>query len=138
MIKHRLVTIVCLYSIMCIILLYAIFSLLTTLSVGFELNGIFYPSGSEVSLSSIGEDDNALLCVTDGACCTNPNRAGEFYYPNGDKVRIGGDGDDLYRNRGTGMIRLNRRNGATSPTGTYTCEIPDSNGELQTIFITLN
>ena len=88
-------------------------------------------------MSSIGENGNALLCVTDGACCTNPNRAGEFYYPNGDVVRIDGSGDDLYRNRGTGMIRLNRRNGATSPIGTYTCEIPDSNRELQTIFITL-
>ena len=108
-------------------------------AVGFQLNGQFYPSGSSLFLSSIGEGDSALHCMTDGACCTPPNRAGEFYYPDGDsKVRTEGTGDDFYRNRGEGMIRLNRRNGATSPTGTYKCVIPNSSGDDQELFITLN
>ena len=88
-------------------------------------------------MSSIGEGDAALQCITDGECCTPPNRAGDFLYPDGTKVKIVGSGDNLYRNRGVGMIRLNRRNDASSPNGTYTCQIPDSNKELQTIFITL-
>ena len=79
-----------------------------------------------------------MLCVTDGTCCTPPNRAGEFYYPDGSLVLTEGSGDDLYRNRGAGMIRLNRRNGATSPTGSYKCAIPDSSGDIQEVFITLN
>lgn len=110
----------------------------TCINVGFQLNGQFYASGSSLSLSSIGEGGAALLCVTDGNCCNPPNRAGEFYYPDGSPVRTEGTGDDFYRNRGAGMIRLNRRNDATSPTGTYKCAIPDSSGVTQEIFITLN
>ena len=106
--------------------------------VGFQLNGQFHASGSSLSLSSIGEGEGALLCVTDGTCCTPPNRAGEFYYPDNTPVHTEGSGDDLYRDRGEQMIRLHRRNGATSPTGTYKCEIPDSSGDSQEIFITLN
>ena len=79
-----------------------------------------------------------MLCVTDGDCCNPPNRAGEFYYPDNSLVRTQGTGDNLYRNRGDGMIRLNRRNGATSPTGTYKCAIPDSSGVIQEVFINLN
>ena len=102
------------------------------------MNGQFYASGSSLSLSSIGEGENALLCMTDGNCCTPPNHAGEFYYPDNSLVRIQRSGDDLYRDRGVQMIRLHRRNGATSPTGTYKCEIPDSSGNTQEIFVTLN
>lgn len=108
-----------------------------SIAVGFQLNGQFYASGSTLSLSSIGEGDSALLCTTDAPCCRPPNRAGEFYYPGNSPVRTEGTGDNLYRNRGDGMIRLNRRNGATSPTGTYKCEIPDSSELAQEIFITL-
>ena len=89
-------------------------------------------------MSSIGEGEAALLCITNAACCTLPNRAGEFIYPDGSTVRTERSGDDLYRNRGVGMIRLNRRNGASLPTGVYKCQIPDSSGEIQTISITLN
>ena len=106
--------------------------------VGFQLNGQFYASGSSLSLSSIGEGESALLCMTDGTCCTPPNRAGEFYYPDNTLVRTRGTGDDLYRDRGEQMIRLHRRNSATSPIGTYKCEIPDSSGDTQEIFVTLN
>jgi hypothetical protein len=103
----------------------------------FQLNGEFHANGSSLSLSSIGEGDSALLCVTDGSCCTPPNRFGEFYYPDNTRVNPEGFGDDFYRDRGDQMIRLNRRNGATSPTGTYKCAIPDSSGVTQNFFITL-
>jgi hypothetical protein len=106
--------------------------------VGFQLNGEFHASGSSLSLSSIGEGESALLCVTDGSCCTPPNRSGEFYYPDNTRVGTEGSGDDFYRDRGNQMIRLHRRNDATSPTGMYKCAIPDSSGVTQEIFITLN
>ena len=35
------------------------------------------------------------------------------------------------------MIRLNRRNTATSPTGKYHCAIPAIDGEIQSIYVTL-
>ena len=45
-------------------------------------------------------------------------------------------GQGFYRNRGDQLIRLNRRQGATSPTGRYRCEIPDASGEIQNLYIT--
>ena len=88
-------------------------------------------------MTDIGEgDDDALLCVTDSTiCCGDPYFVGEFYYPSGNVVNVGGSGDSLYSNRGDGFIRLNRRNNALSPLGKYRCSIPDSNGVFQNIFI---
>ena len=106
-------------------------------TVHFELKGQIYLNGSSLPLSLIGEGDDALLCKTDGACCIPPNRAGEFYYPNDSKVMILNSGDNIYRNRGEGMIRLHRRNNATSPTGIYRCEIPNSQEVFENIYITL-
>lgn len=113
-------------------------AIISHLAVGFSLNGQYYPNGSAISLSSIGQDDSALRCLTNGTCCIPPNRAGEFYYPDGSKVNTQATGEDFYRNRGEMMIRLHRRNGAASPTGLYKCVIPDSSGELMTLHITLN
>ena len=93
-------------------------------------------------LRDIGEGDaGALLCTTDRmGCCTGTGRAGEWYYPNGMMVPIMtplvGDPEPYYRNRGTSLIRLNRRpnNQGLSVvyTGIYCCEIPDQNNEMQT------
>ena len=60
-----------------------------------------------VLISDIGEEDDALFCMTEYEnCCKNPD--GEFYYPDSSKVRIRASGDSLYRNRGDQLIRLNR------------------------------
>lgn len=108
-------------------------------SVRFQLNGQTYPNGSSLLMSSIGEGDSALWCLTDGDCCTGDNRAGQFYYPDGTAVSIqAATQDGLYRNRGFKIIRLNRRSGATPQTGQYKCQIPDADGQLQNIFINLN
>ena len=86
-----------------------------------------------------GEGDNALLCKTNmESCCRNPNRLGQFYYPNGDQVPIKIQGEGFCRNRGIKMIRLHRRESINSPTGTFRCEIPDASGEMKSIYITLN
>ena len=70
-------------------------------------------------------------------CCGAPSPVGEFYYPDGSMVNIRASGDSLYRNRGNGFIRLNRRNNALSPLGRYRCAIPDSNGVMQNIYINI-
>ena len=36
------------------------------------------------------------------------------------------------------MIRLNRMEGVTSPTGKFRCEIPDANGVMKSVYITIN
>ena len=105
----------------------------------FELKGKRFDNNSMVSILAIGEGDNALLCKTNkqDCCGTLQNRFGEFYYPNGVRVPIRIAGQDFYRNRGDQLIRLNRRGGASSPTGKYFCEIPDADGVTQKIFINI-
>ena len=92
-----------------------------------------------VSILNIGEGDDALLCKTDkqDCCGTQPNRFGEFYYPHGVRVPINSAGQGFYRNRGEQLIRLNRRDDTSSPTGRYYCELPDADGVNQKIYITI-
>ena len=119
---------------------YLIWHGLAIIGVYFELNGVVYTNNSAASLLEVGEGENALLCKTNRKeCCgTPPNRFGEFYYPNGIKVPIAKQQQGFYRNRGENVIRLNRRDGITSPTGKYQCEIPDASGSVQNIYMSLN
>ncbi len=107
-------------------------------SVVFQLGTEFYEDGAEIKISDIGEGDDALLCVTDSNnCCIAPTLAGEFYYPDNSTVGVRASEDSFYRNRGDKLIRLNRRNGATSPLGRYRCNIPDSTGTTRSIYINI-
>ena len=102
------------------------------------LRGNTYVDGDTVLITDIGEgDDDALLCVTDSTNCCASQTIGEFFYPDGSIVDVRGSGDSLYRNRGDGFIRLNRRNNALSPLGRYRCSIPDSSGVFQSIYINI-
>jgi hypothetical protein len=62
---------------------------------------------------------------------------GEWVYPNGSLVRIKDSGDDIYRDRGLGIVRLNRRNNALSPTGQFCCVIPDATSTNKTICVNI-
>ena len=106
----------------------------------FELGGERYDNNSAVNILAIGEGSSALLCKTNkqDCCGTVPDRFGEFYYPDGTRVSIFLSGDGFYRNRGNQMIRLNRKDGVSSPTGRYSCEIPDASGVIHKIFININ
>ena len=54
-----------------------------------SLNGIIISNNSYVGVSSIGKDDNALLCHTDNHnCCQTSFQAGEWYFPNESAVKI--------------------------------------------------
>ena len=105
----------------------------------FELNGNIYYNNSILSLKEVGEGESALYCKTDKVecCAAQPNRAGEFYYPSGEQVPIKRLQHGFYRNRGDQLIRLNRREGITSPTGRYQCEIPNADDKMVKIYITL-
>ena len=50
----------------------------------------------------------------------------EWYFPNGTSVKIEGKKHSFYRNRDPSIVRLSRRNNATSPTGIFKCVIPSS------------
>ena len=77
--------------------------LISTVSgVYFIHEGRTYANNSNLSLASIGEDQNALICKTDkeDCCGTPPNRVGEFYYHSGVRVPIRKLGQAFYRTRG--------------------------------------
>ena len=96
-------------------------------------------NNSDVLLTDIGEGDSALSCFTDlTQCCRDSDTVGEgglgeWLSPNGSLVQVSGAGDDFYRNRGQSVVRLNRRNNATSPTGQFCCVVPDATYTMVTI-----
>ena len=108
-----------------------------------ELNGVSYANNSEIAITEVGEGD-AVLCRTDRTDCCAPTenngrmRQGEWRYPNNTLVRNSGSGDDFYRTRGNMVVALNRRNGATQPTGLYGCEVATRADPNARICITLS
>ena len=103
------------------------------------------PNHSYVNLTLVGEDDtvgshNTVRCNTDlDPCCTGSNKVGEWYFPDGtEELFSDSSGGDIYRTRGAQRVILNRRNGATSPSGIYHCEVPtDSNSTGETVYVGL-
>ena len=96
------------------------------------LNGRQLASNSIVMLEDIGAGECPLTCYTNFPdCCKSSNlTTGEWYFPNRIAVSIEVYKNDLYRDRGTRVVRLNRRYNARAPTGIYCCDIPGSSGNL--------
>ena len=105
--------------------------------VRFTLRGRTYQNNSLVTLEDNGEGDAAaLLCVTDlTACCRGGDTPlgmpalGDWFFPNGTAlpnmvINAQGLHWNFYRNRGSRVVRMNRRRGGV--TGIYRCEIPVS------------
>ena len=106
----------------------------------FEFRGVVLVNNSYILRGApvhIGEGHNdSLHCATDNSdCCSNGE--GNWYDETGGEVQQGalGDSDRVYVTRGTGVVYLNRRTGGSS--GMWRCDIPDSNGVQQSIFIYL-
>ena len=102
------------------------------------LRGIPYQNNSNVTLEDIGEDDDALLCITNlTACCrsdnTGGNVSGNWFFPNGTRVPSSVKNWDFHRSRGQMVVRMNRRRGGVE--GIYRCEILDAMNVTQTIYI---
>jgi hypothetical protein len=106
--------------------------------VSFFLNGKLYPNNYLVNLEEIGEANKALVCLTNRIeCCTNGSQ-GDWYNPEDMIMPITTTKDDstnFYTSRGPSHIRLNKNNVNNSIFGIYYCEIPDSSGTDQRIYI---
>ena len=122
--------------------------------VRFSLRGTTYQNNSLITLEDIGEDGDALLCMTDlTACCQSSDTPigipalGDWFFPNGTSVPNmiivyvrGGISIiwKFYRNRGPSVVRMHRREGGVD--GIYRCEMPVSLGPpivYQNIYIGL-
>ena len=111
-----------------------------------SLRGVVYANNSAIQITEIGEtytmSNTALQCITDRMpCCASfEGRAGEWYFPNGTRVPVLGEGADMatafYRNRGNdGTVNLNRLNtNVMMPTGLFCCVIPDAAGDTQPLY----
>lgn len=101
-------------------------------------------NNSQIQVQDLGENEDALLAVTEFEDCCRTERIGEFFYPNGERVGVNANGQPFYRNRGTQLLRLNRRNGdpvlaidqeTASLLGRFSCEILDGCGENAYLYI---
>ena len=74
-------------------------------------------------LSDIGEDDDALFCLTPTVnCCTDVIDEEGWLLPNNMTASIN-DTSNFYLARGLSSLRLNRMSSVTAPTGIFTCSI---------------
>ena len=115
----------------------------TVESVSLTLDGSNIANDSYVSIDSVGEGSEALLCHTDKrfCCARKGHQAGEWYFPNASIVEIQGTANltsrsYLYRNRGNQIVRLNR---AMNPPerGRFFCKVPDNNNVTQIIYVNI-
>ena len=114
-------------------------------SLRFSLGGTIYFNNSVISITDVGTEGTTtpLVCITDFRPCCRGQFAGsqpilgEWHYPNGTMVPGNGPTEGkfyFFRTRGIndGTVNLYRRNsGVTSPSGSYCCEIPDTNMDNQ-------
>ena len=97
-----------------------------------------YPlsNNSYIYYNDIGDGDYALKCVTDSVNCCNNSAVGGWRDESGRPVYQGADGTTcLYVTRGDGVISLHHKRGCTDHTsGLWRCDIPDSSGEMQSLY----
>ena len=112
-----------------------------------SLNGVTIPSDGYVLFTDIAEGAGGLLCHTDRSdCCRasdhpNGGAQGHWYHPDGREVRSFTDVDTpgsprnfFYRNRDTGIVRLNRR-GTPPERGHFRCEIFNAAGDMVILYV---
>ena len=108
---------------------------------GFLLAGQLYPNNSVVTLTDIGSRPSgpALYCLTPSTeCCSNseiPNEdtvIREWYLPDG--TQLSSAGTTFSREQVSSAVTL-YRNGGTSPTGVFHCEVPDASGNSWSIYV---
>ena len=119
------------------------YSFHTNTGVSLLWRSMQYPNKSIVNIEDVGEGVDAVACQTDSLHCCRVYRIGEWYYPNGSRIPIEGEGALFYRTRSDeGLVLLHRRNRniiitASSTSGLFCCVLPDASGVTQTLCIGL-
>ena len=120
------------------------------LGPGLALRGTTIPNHSILRKdpSVIATDDEALYCVTDNVnCCGTPpslpnsggsgNGRGHWYFPHNARIPSStGRNGRWYGSWLTGAVILNYRgNGTNGASGLFRCEVQDSTGNTQQLYI---
>ena len=106
----------------------------------FTLNGVVYLPGDTVLITDIGlsilvgdtfDPGSSLVCITTNIntnCCRGKDGGNveKWFFPDGTIVPRNRDSPngDFTRSGYTHQVRLNRRNNAMTPLGTYECRVP--------------
>ena len=90
-----------------------------------------------MSLDDIGEEADALTCLTNNfECCGENDRVtGKWYFPNSSPVPLASQEHNVYITRGPSLVRLHHRRNFMVSAGLFHCEIPDASGTNQNIYI---
>ena len=113
----------------------------TATQLYFTWRGNRYEPGDSILITDIKLHDgdagpaNSLVCVTTDVntqCCTDRGGAGEWFFPNGSMVIRNIDdpkrNSSIIRTGRANQVRLNFRTCQESPTGEYTCVVPERGG----------
>ena len=104
----------------------------------FDHSSVPVSNNSYIYYEEINMEDGALKCVTNSDGCCNDTNVSNWRDERGELVQEGADdGACLYVTRGDRVITLNRRNSDCIPptSGLWRCDIPDSSGEMQSLYI---
>ena len=101
------------------------------------MDGVIYPPNVALNLTDIGIEGDSLRCLTSLIpCCrdsdnSNGGAQGDWTFPNGSRVESRRKGYDISRTREASSILLHRIYNVMSPTGVYTCEVPDNSNSTR-------
>ena len=73
------------------------------------------------------------MCVTTDVnihCCNDTGGVGEWFFPNGSMVPRNSDPGPIVRTGRDNQVRLNFRKQKKSPTGEYTCVVPETGDSI--------
>ena len=104
----------------------------------FDHSSVPVSNNSYIYYEEISMEIGALKCLTDSDGCCRDTNVSNWRDERGELVQEGADdGTCLYVTRGDGVISLNRRNSDCIPptSGLWRCDIPDSSGEIQSLYI---
>ena len=144
-IPRRICSLGALYTSYVYVLWYHIISYLllftgTATQLYFTWRGNRYEPGDSILITDIRLHDgnrstgDSLVCVTTDVntqCCTDVGGVGEWFFPNGTMVpRNNNTVSQIVRTGQTNQIRLNFRTRQKSPTGEYTCVVPETGSSV--------
>ena len=96
---------------------------------------------SYVNLTLRNMSNNVLVgCHTDLMTCCNSTdiHQGDWYFPNGERVKLEKDRVNIYKRCGDKQVNLLHKNDANIPSGIFHCDIPTSNTENDSLVIKNN
>ena len=93
-------------------------------------------NNSYVYYYDISDGDSSLRCVTDNVNCCNSSDVGGWRDERDRPVQGANGTTCLYVTRGDKVISLHRNRSCTDHTSElWRCDIPDSSGEMQSLYI---